>query len=297
MPDVTRKRTGELLRRLFEILKQHPDGMPARDALAALEGAITLTEYEKGTFASGAKRFAQIVRFGTVDCVKAGWLLKEKGRWTLLEPGREALEEFADPEAFYRRAIQLYRKWKASQPDSEPETTEEAADPVSGKAASVTFEEADEQAWEEIERYVGVMPPYEFQKLVGDLLQAMGYHVAWIAPPGKDGGFDILAQMDRFGIRPPRIKVQVKRQQQSVGCEGLRSFMALLSDDDVGIFVCTGGFTKDAQDEARTQEKRKVTLLDLSALLDLWVEHQAKLTPEGRRRLPLRPIYFLEPDD
>jgi restriction system protein len=72
--------------------------------------------------------------------------------------------------------------------------------------------------------------------------------------------------------------------------------MALLGEDDVGIFVSTGGFTKDAADEARTQEKRKVTLIDLEGLVDLWVEHYARLNDDARRRLPLRPIYFLAPE-
>ena len=72
----------------------------------------------------------------------------------------------------------------------------------------------------------------------------MGYHISCIAPPGKDGGIDIMAASDPLATRPPRIKVKVKRQQQSVTVDGLRSFMALLSDNDVGIFVCMGGLQK-----------------------------------------------------
>jgi restriction system protein len=72
--------------------------------------------------------------------------------------------------------------------------------------------------------------------------------------------------------------------------------MALLSDDDVGLFVSLGGFTKDAQEEARTQAKRKVTLVDLARLFDLWVEYYPKLKDEARRRLPLRPIHFFAPE-
>ena len=59
--------------------------------------------------------------------------------------------------------------------------------------------------------------------------------------------------------------------------------------------MCTGGFTKDAANEARTQEKRRVTLIGLETLFDLWVEHYDKLTDQARRRLPLRPIQFLSP--
>jgi restriction system protein len=130
---------------------------------------------------------------------------------------------------------------------------------------------------------------------VADRLRAMSYHVTWVSPPGKDGGVDILAWPDALGTRPPRIKVQVKRQQQAVSVEGLRSFMAVLGDDDVGLFVCTGGFTKDAEAEARTQEKRRITLISLEKLFDLWDEHCDKLTDRARRRLPLRSIRFLAP--
>jgi restriction system protein len=131
--------------------------------------------------------------------------------------------------------------------------------------------------------------------MVAALLRAMGYHINWIAPPGKDGGVDILATGDPLATRPPRIKVQVKRQKLSVNVDGLRAFLSLLGDNDVGVFVNTGGFTKDAQESARTQERRRVTLLDLDALVELWIEHYKKLDDAARRKLPLRPIYFLAP--
>jgi len=236
------------------------------------------------------------VRFATVDCGKAGWLVKEKGIWSVTDAGKRAYSMFRDPEEFYNQACKLYQQWKATQPDAEPATDEEPEDETSGKAASITFEQAEEQAWGEIEQYLAGLNPYDFQDLVACLLRAMSYHVSWVAPPGRDGGIDILAWSDPLGTRPPRIKVQVKRQQQKVNVDGLRSFMALLGDDDVGLFVSVGGFTKDAEDEARIQEKRKVTLVSLERLFDLWVEYYGKLDDDARRKLPLRPIYFLAPE-
>jgi restriction system protein len=270
--------------------------MQAREALAALEASVALTDYEKSTYESGGRRFEKIVRFATVDCVKAGWLQKMKGRWFVTEEGKAAYAAYPDPEAFYKRAVKLYHEWKTSRPDAEPPDLDAVEDETRGKAASITFEEAEEQAWREIEQYLKGVKPYDFQELVASLLRAMGYHVSWVAPPGKDGGIDIFAWTDPLGTRPPRIKVQVKRQTTSVSVEGLRSFMALLGEDDVGLFINTGGFTKDAADEARTQEKRKVTLINLEDLVDLWVEHYGKLSDDARRRLPLRPIYFLAPE-
>lgn len=305
MAEITRKRTGELLQELFTILLGSPTGLPARDALHQLATRVTLTPYEAGDYESGGRRFEKVVRFATVDCVKAGWLIKDKGTWSVTDEGRQALEDHPEPEAFYRRAVKLYSEWKASQPNADSSesvtnvlkpTDEIAANlDTSAKAVSVTFDEAEEQAWSEISTYLRAMNPYEFQDLVADLLRAMSYHVSWVSPPGKDGGVDILAWPDPLGTRPPRIKVQVKRQQQAISVDGLRSFMAVLGDDDVGLFVSTGGFTKDAEWEARTQEKRRITLISLDKLFDLWVEHYEKLTDQARRRLPLRPIRFLSP--
>lgn len=300
MAEITRRRTGELLRELFNILMAEPEGVQASAALRALAGRVTLTPYEADSYESGGRRFEKIVRFATVDCVKAGWLVKDKGIWSITEEGRTAYAELSDPETFYRRACKLYAEWKAAQPDADvgaAAATGVGVDEAeaTAKAVSVTYEEAEEQAWAEISAYLRAMNPYDFQDMVADLLRAMSYHIAWVSPPGKDGGIDILAWPDALGTRLPRVKVQVKRQQHTVSVDGLRSFMALLSEDDVGLFVCTGGFTKDAETEARTQEKRRVTLIGLEKLFDLWDEHYDKLTDQARRRLPLRSIRFLAP--
>jgi restriction system protein len=89
--------------------------------------------------------------------------------------------------------------------------------------------------------------------------------------------------------------VQVKRVQQSVDTAGLKAFIANVNDDDVGIFVSTGGFTKDAKEFARNQEKRKITLIDTERLVDLWLEFRDKLSDSARKRMALTPIYFLTP--
>src|SRR5581483_287171 len=121
--------------------------------------------------------------------------------------------------------------------------------------ASITLEEAEETARQEIRAYLAKMPPYDFQELVATLLRAMNYHVAWVAPPGPVRGLDILAYTDPLGATGPRIKVQVKRRADKIAVQEARSFMAILSATDVGIFISTGGFTPDAQTEARHQEK------------------------------------------
>jgi restriction system protein len=131
--------------------------------------------------------------------------------------------------------------------------------------------------------------------MVAGLLRGMGYHVAWIAPPGPDRGVDGIAHGDPLGVGSPRIKVQVKRSGDRMTVRDLRSFLAVLAEGDVGLFVASGGFTKDTEDEARNQEKRRIMLLDLRRFCDLWVEHYEEIPEVQRRLLPLRPVYFLTP--
>lgn len=100
-----------------------------------------------------------------------------------------------------------------------------------------------------------------------------------------------------LGAQVPRIKVQVKRHGGEIGADGLRSFMALLGDQDVGIYVSTGGFSSGAQREARTQERRRITLVDLEKLFDLWVEHYKDVAEPDKQLLPLRPVYYLAPTE
>src|SRR5690349_24139937 len=100
--------------------------MRAADALSALSHAVELTPYEAGEYESGSRRFEKIVRFATVDCVKAGWLVKETGKWSITEAGRTAYNYIKDPEEFYKEAIRLYYSWKASREALAPVSDTEA---------------------------------------------------------------------------------------------------------------------------------------------------------------------------
>ncbi len=292
--EITRRRSGELVRGVFQILLDHPDGLRAKDVLHQLEEVVPPTEFEASTYPDrpNVRRYEKIVRFSTITVVKAGWLVKSKGSWSLTDAGRAAFEKFTDPEEFNREARRLYREWRADQPVDEPEVPEDD----SGQAAT-TVEEAEEGAWSEIESFLEKMSPYDFQELVAGLLRGMGYYVDWVSPPGPDKGIDIVAHVDPLGVKGPRIKAQVKRRTDKATVDAIRGFMAILGDTDVGLFVCTGGFTRDAEEEARRQEKRRIMLLDLKRLFDLWTEHYDRIPEAQRRLLPLRPVYYLAPDE
>lgn len=293
-------RQGEILQRLFHLLKGAPDGMKPKDAIHHLMTTMELSEYEKGNFPSGGMRFDKIVRFLTVDAVKAGWMSKEGNRWIITPAGVAALTTFKTPEELQKNVKKLYNAWKkknagiilsGAQAADEPEWEE------AEKKTEVTYEEARDQAQEGIDAFLHDMDPYEFQKLVADLLNAMGYHVIWISSPGKDGGTDLLAYVDPLGIQGPRIKVQAKQQQKAVSEPDLKSFMANIGQHDSGIFFCTGGFTAAARKYARTQENKRIMLVDSVMLVKLWISNLRNLGDQSWGRLPLTPIYFLTPSN
>lgn len=288
MAEVTRKRLGELMRGVFAVLTDATEPVPASQVIKQTAERVQPTQFEQQGLPKhqNIRRFDNLIRFTKLPAVKAGWLTKAKDGWTLTEDGRTAYAAFPDPEALRREAERLYRTWKEGQPEREVEQ-EVVETPVA------TLEEAEEAAWADIRDHLGRMPPYDFQELVAALLKAMGYHVLWIAPPGPDRGVDMIAYTDPLGTSKPRIKVQVKRQPDTkMDAHALRAFIGTLGSTDVGIYVSAGGFTSEAQREARS-EHRHLTLIDLDRLVALWVEFSDQLADADRQLLPLRPIYFL----
>ena len=298
MAEITTKRQGEIIQTLFGILVKEPEGMRAKDAIARLESDMALTEFERASFPNspGTPRFPKIVRFATINSVKAGWLRKRGGTWTLTEDGEDALTAFPDPEKLFRESRRLYREWKASQPEPAEGSDAEERTGDQGLLAATTLEEAEESARKQIFDYLATVNPYDFQDLVARLLEGMGYHIVWIAPKGRDGGLDLLAQRDPLGVEGPQIKGQVKRRPDSKTTEEeLRSFLSLVEPSDVGMYISLGGFTADAAALAR-RTSRRVTLIDGEALLRLWVENFQKISEEGRQLLPIKAVHYLDPD-
>lgn len=279
MADITLSRIGELLRSVFELLWNKPDGLPAKEIIAFLPEITQLTEFERGySPPTNIPRYERIIRLATIPLVKAGWLVKNnKGRWYITEEGRQACRRYPNAQELYKEAIRLFEERRQSAP-----------------AVIMTVEEAEEKAWEQIQRYLQEARRIEFQTLAADLLEAMGYHVAWTAPAEKERGqIDIVAYVDPIGAKGPRILVQVKHKGQAITMEGLNAFLSVLGANDYGLLISTGGFTTEVKEEIRIDAFQKTTLLDLESFFDLWVKHYGKLSQEAQNRFPLKIVYFL----
>jgi restriction system protein len=280
MSKVTISRIGELLRSVFELLWNKPEGLPAREIIAFLPEITPLTDYEKGYLANtNTPRYERIVRLATIPLLRAGWLVKNnKGRWFITEEGRNACRKYSNAQELYQEALRLYEDDRQKHP-----------------SILIITEEAEEKAWEQVQQYLLGLNRPDFMQVIADLLTAMGYTIAWIAPADKDHGqIDMIIKSDPLGVKGPQILVQVKHKGQALTPEGLRTFSSLLGNGHYGLLVSSGGFTETVREEVLKNVFDRITLFDLEVLFDQWKKNYEHLEQPARSRLPIKPVHFID---
>src|SRR5436189_4364927 len=131
MAETTRKRLGELTRGVFAVLYGRTEPVRASEVLKLAAERVPPTPFEQAMLPKypNIRRFDNTIRFATVTTVKAGWLVKAKGEWSLTDEGRAAYDAFTDPVAFRREAERLYRAWKETQPETAQSEVEPEVEP------------------------------------------------------------------------------------------------------------------------------------------------------------------------
>src|SRR5215212_10176348 len=95
MQQKKRRHTGVLVRGLFEVLLDHPEGLPIR---AALETCLP-----EGANAESRSLGEQLLR-GCVAPIKAGWLKVNGNGFVVSQEGKLAYQRYSDPDDFLLRA-------------------------------------------------------------------------------------------------------------------------------------------------------------------------------------------------
>ena len=162
---------------------------------------------------------------------------------------------------------------------SEEEVTEQIASDLRAQSREFIKDKIIRLSWEEM------------QELVAGLLRAMGYKTR-VSPAGADRGKDIIASPDGFGFEQPRIVVEVKhRPGSAMDSQALRSFLGGRHSEDKGLYVSTGGFTKDARYEAE-RASIPVVLMDLDVVASEIQRYYDEMDMEAKRLIPLTKIYW-----
>lgn len=181
------------------------------------------------------------------------------------------------------------------------EQKEEILKLLKGKVEVLDKEESKEEldilkedmlskAHEFIKDQVLSLDPEEMQELVAGILRGMSYKTI-VSPKGSDRGKDIEASPDGLGLEEPRIKVEVKHRSGQMGSKEIRSFTGGLRPGDKGLYVSTGGFSKDALYEAE-RSNVPIKLIDSDLLVKLIVQHYDNFDVDTKTLIPLVKIYW-----
>lgn len=170
-----------------------------------------------------------------------------------------------------------------------PVIEDEAVDVIADPLANI-----ESQALERIKDRVNELEWDDMQQLIAGILRAIGYKTQ-VSPPGADRGKDIVASPDGFGFgfgfEHPRIVVEVKHRKGQMGSQEILSFLGGRHKDDRGLYVSTGGFTKDAQNEA-DRASIPVAMWTLDHVVRALIEHYDATDSETKRVMPLKRLYW-----
>jgi restriction system protein len=255
-----------------------------------------LSEEEQRELLPSGKQslLANRVGWASTYLKKAG-LLKapRKGRVYITDRGKAVLAEHNGViDRHFLERFEEFREFKNFRRNSKPGSVEPTTDDD-----SETPEEALETAYKRLtntlasdllERIVE-QPPDFFEKLVVELLVAMGYGGSLKDAGQKvgrtgDGGIDGIIKEDRLGL--DFVYIQAKRWNGSVGRPEIQKFVGALQgkNSHKGVFITTGTYSREAREFAESVSTN-VVLIDGDELAALMIDYDIGVTSEATYKL------------
>lgn len=139
-----------------------------------------------------------------------------------------------------------------------------------------SYSQINENLSSELIESVLNISPYAFEKLVMDLLLAMGYggtdNESLVTKKSNDEGIDGIINQDKLGLDV--IYLQAKRWQNDIGRKEIQSFVGALAGKHAskGIFITTSKFCQTALNYVK-DVTHKVILIDGEKLSKLMIEY------------------------
>lgn len=177
----------------------------------------------------------------------------------------------------------------ASQPEAiAPQTANpQLLPPQSDSTPEEQFSQAYQRLRSNLEaellEQVKASTPAFFERLVIDLLVAMGYggsrrDAGRAIGKSGDGGIDGIIKEDKLGL--DAIYVQAKRWEGAVGRPEIQKFAGALQGQraNKGVFITTSGFTREAAEYANIIST-KIILIDGEQLATFMVDHNVGVSP------------------
>lgn len=174
---------------------------------------------------------------------------------------------------------------------SAPQTTstETATDSTPEELFSQAYQRLRSNLEAELLEQVKSSSPAFFERLVIDLLVAMGYggsrqDAGRAIGRSGDGGIDGIIKEDKLGLDV--IYVQAKRWEGTVGRPEIQKFAGALQGQraNKGVFITTSSFSKEAEEYAGVISS-KIILVTGEYLAKLMVDHNVGVSPVSKFEL------------
>ena len=118
------------------------------------------------------------------------------------------------------------------------------------------------------------LDPYAFEKLAQRLLRECGFSDVEVTKKSGDGGIDGTGKLRINGIFSFNVAFQCKRYKGQVGAPQIRDFRGSLGTNiEKGVLITTGTFTREAKEEASSEGKRLIDLMDGEELINKLAEY------------------------
>jgi restriction system protein len=289
------------LLRLIEDGKEYTNS----ELLEKLEKYFSLTEQEKNTLlASGRQKiFVNRVAWAKSHLKQARLLESStRGVYKITERGKKLLG--MGPEkitAKYLMNYPEYKEFRTGKSDVDKHVMELNGEEEKTPQEYIDFGYAKmvQQLSSELMETIGKSSSFFFEKLVMDLVLAMGYggsqnEAGALTGKSSDEGVDGIVNEDKLGLEV--IYLQAKRWDGVVGRPELQKFAGALLGKKArkGIFITTSTFTKEAQEFSKSIDA-KIVLIDGKRLTELMIEHNVGVSVLQRYEIKrLDSDYFSE---
>jgi len=270
-------KVGAIKQALLETL-QDDQAHRLRDLVPLLAQRFQLTPEDLAVrHATGALKFENRVRWARQHLKDEDALVApDRGMVQITPRGQELLRVVA---VMPRSSTQQAEPVLAS-PDFDANEAEQAPEDV----LDTTVEQLTQRLCNDVLERVREVSPQQFERLVVDVLLAMGYgfdqSAGHVTRYVGDGGIDGLVHEDKLGLST--IFIQAKRYQDghNVGRPDVQQFLGALTGAGAskGVFITSASFTREAREFAARLQNQKVVLMDGAQLARRMVEHDVGVT-------------------
>jgi len=270
---------------MLPLLKLAGDGRQHTNVEAAEELAAQFhlsEEDRREMLSSGQTKFSNRIRWARTYLGKAG-LLESAGRarFKITQRGRDLLA--TNPPAITNQVLERYPEFREFRERTPHADRTVAAQPKNGQTPeeflASTYQTIRRSLADDLLNKVRRVAPAFFEKLVVDLLVAMGYGGSRM-DAGRalgrtgDGGIDGIIKEDKLGLDVVYVQAKRWNNANTVGRAEVQAFAGSLEGHRArkGVFITTSKFTQDAIEYAQRIEK-KIVLINGEELAQLMIDH------------------------